>query len=200
MFKIGLELEEFCIDKKTEGVILVPKDSGIPHDGCGWLIEYRGDPCSDITDAVYSLYAKEHKARPTLDKFNVYGLRLPVMKPSKEVRLAARRRFIKSLSKYNNIYGHDSHRNSMAEAVAAVHISVTFSAEGKNNNRINKVWDFADFIRHMDVRFAAEIKDSKRNPGFYEIKSDGRVEYRSLPNNVDLNKLIEVVSAYKFKH
>lgn len=199
MFRIGLELEEFCIDKKNNEIILIPKDSNIPHDGCGWLIEYRSEPCKDIVEAVHSLYAAQYRALPLLQKFDVKGSRLPVMKPSKEVRMAARKRFIKSLVAFNNVYGHQCHKNTLAEAVAAVHVSITFSTEGKHGT-INKIWDYADFIRYMDNKFEGEILEAKRRPGFYEIKSDGRFEYRSLPNNIDLNKLITVVSKYKFKY
>ncbi len=199
MFRIGLELEEFCIDKSSKEIILIPKDSNIPHDGCGWLIEYRSEPCKDIVEAVYSLRAAEHRAQGLLKKFGVCGARNPVMKPSKEVRMAARKRFIKSLVAFNNIYGHQCHKNTLAEAVAAVHISITFSTEGKHG-RINQIWDYADFIRYMDDAFASEINESKRRPGFYEIKPDGRFEYRSLPNNIDLDKLMLVVSKYKFKY
>lgn len=199
MFRIGLELEEFCVDKKSNEIILIPKDSNIPHDGCGWLIEYRSEPCKDIVDAVYSLRANEFKNAGLLTKFDVKGVRQPVMKPSKEVRMAARKRFIKALVSFNNIYGHQCHKNTLVEAVAAVHISVTFSTEGKHG-RINKLWDYADFIRYMDTAFEKEISEAKRRPGFYEIKNDGRFEYRSLPNNIDLNKLMQVVSRYKFKY
>jgi len=198
MFRIGIELEEFCVNKDKE-VVLIPKDSYIPHDGCGWLIEYRSEPCTDIVDAVFSLRAHEYKTTEKLKKFGVSGVREPIMKPSKEVRMAARKRFIKSLVKFNNIYGYQCHKNTLAEAVAAVHISVTFSTEGKNGS-INKVWDFPDFIRYMDNKFEKEISEAKRRPGFYEIKDDGRVEYRSLPNNIDLTKLMYEITKYKFKY
>ncbi|MBV5346764.1 hypothetical protein JZU46_00825 [bacterium] len=199
MFRIGLELEEFCVDNKSKEVVLIPKDSNIPHDGCGWLIEYRSEPCKTIVDAVFSLKADEYKAKNLLTKFGVTGVRSPVMKPSKDVRMSARKRFIKSLVKFNNIYGYKCHKNTLSEAVAAVHISITFSVDGKNG-RVNKLWDYADFIRYMDEAFEKEIAESKRRPGFYEIKSDGRFEYRSLPNNIDLDKLMQVVSRYRWKY
>lgn len=197
MFKIGLELEEFCVNNSGE-ITLIPKNSNIPHDGCGWLIEYRSEACKDIVDAVYSLRAAEYKAKRLLEKAGVSGLRKPVEKPSKDVRLAARKRFIKNIVRFNNLYGHKCHRNTMTEAIAALHVSITISEESKYN-RVNKIFDFADFIRYMDKEFAQEIKESKRRPGFYEIKPDGRFEYRSLPNDVDQTKLMRVINNYKFK-
>lgn len=197
MIKIGLELEEFCVDKESSNIILIPKVANIPHDGCGWLIEYRSQPCYDITEAVYSLMAEEHRNISLLEKHNIIGLRVPVAKPAKDVRRAARRRFIKSCETFNNIYGHKCHRNNQSEAVASVHISITSSIK-RDNSDINRVWDYCDFIRYMDKAFAEEINGSKRRPGFYELKDDGRFEYRSLPNNISLNKLIDVVSSYDF--
>ena len=197
MFRIGLELEDFCVNKNNE-VVLIPKGSNIPYDDCGWLIEYRSSPCKDIVEAVFSLRADEYKNIETLKKFNVSGVRVPVMKPDKAVRIAARKRFTKGLVKFNNIYGYQYHKNTLAEAIASVHVSVTFDVEGKHGP-INKMWDFPDFIRYMDQKFAKEIAEAKRRPGFYEIKNDGRVEYRSLPNNVNQTKLMYEVNAYKFK-
>ena len=198
MFRIGLELEEFCIDNRNKEITLIPENSNIPYDGCGWLIEYRSEPCKDIVEAVFSLRAAEYKASGLLKKFGVHGARNPVMKPSKDVRMSARKRFTKRLVAFNNIYGYKCHKNTLAEAVAATHISITFSTEGKHG-RINHIWDYADFVRYMDKAFEQEITDAKRRPGFYELKPDGRFEYRSLPNNIDLDKLIQVVSKYKFK-
>ena len=196
MFKVGIELEEFCVDKLTEEIALAP--AGVSHDDCGWLLEYRSRPCSNITEAVFSMQAHEYTEKIRQEKEGVFGLREPIAKPSKKVRLAARRRFIKSLVKFNNLYGYTSHRNNLSEAVAGIHISITSSEKGEYG-RVNKLWDFADFIRHMDKTFLVEIKGAKRRPGFYEIKSDGRFEYRSLPNNVDLDRLIDVISNYDFK-
>jgi hypothetical protein len=44
-------------------------------------------------------------------------------------------------------------------------------------------------IMSFDNTFKDEIRKSGRNPGFYEVKGDGRIEYRSLPNNVDMGKV-----------
>jgi hypothetical protein len=43
------------------------------------------------------------------------------------------------------------------------------------------------------MKFAKEIAGARRRPGFYEIKSDGRIEYRSLPNTINKHKLISVL-------
>ena len=55
------------------------------------------------------------------------------------------------------------------------------------------MFDFVQIIRKLDEAFKGEIKAAKRLPGFYEIKPDRRVEYRSLPNDVDLGKIIKTL-------
>lgn len=58
------------------------------------------------------------------------------------------------------------------------------------------MFDYVDIIRKLDVNFKEEIKTTKRVKGIYAIKSgeiSNRIEYRSLPNNVDLFKIIELL-------
>lgn len=55
--------------------------------------------------------------------------------------------------------------------------------------------DHAMLVGRLDSAFKAEIRAARRNPGFYERKGDGRIEYRSLPNNVDLEKVREVLGS-----
>ena len=92
---------------------------------------------------------------------------------------------------------------------AGIHLSVTdeqtetvmsYDRDGGQNNKTvshNVLWDFSSLFRLLDKMFVNEIKDSKRNPGFYELKYDGRIEYRSLPTNIDYGKLIDVVHEWE---
>jgi len=198
MIKIGLELEEFCVSNETNEIVLVPERSNIPLDGCGWLIEYRSQPCNDITEAVHSLFADKYRNKKKLEAFGVRGLLEPIAIPSKKVREGARRRFRKEVQGFNNIYKYTSHRNTAREATAAVHISVTYNRDFIGQRPINGMFDYAHFIKYMDSQFKDEIKSTKRNPGFYQVKDFGRFEYRSLPNNISLSKLIDVVNDYNF--
>lgn len=45
-------------------------------------------------------------------------------------------------------------------------------------------FDFVEIIRNLDSEFKDEITTANRQPGFYSVKDDIRVEYRSLPNFV----------------
>lgn len=62
-----------------------------------------------------------------------------------------------------------------------------------SKQKYSQVFDFISVIRSLDTLFSKEIKDTKRVPGVYAIK-DGqygkRIEYRSLPANIDLDKLL----------
>jgi len=58
------------------------------------------------------------------------------------------------------------------------------------------LFDYVSLINKLDEAFKQEIIESGRVKGVYAIK-DGelgdRIEYRSLPNNIDLDKLIKVL-------
>jgi hypothetical protein len=209
--KIGLEKEFFLLLNGEPISLNSLKDFGLPYDDCGWLVEARGNPFHDPVDAIFSLKAEVFKIEQQLIAINANRsegfLTLsdnPLMKVSKSVRLQASRRFAKGLTKYQNLYGHESHKNAMQEATAGVHVS--FTQENWYGNKCescghcktqtyNVNFDWPQIFIKLDEAFADEIKESKRRPGFYEIKSDGRVEYRSLPANVDLDKLIKVLKS-----
>ena len=192
---IGLEKEMFV--KNAEGkVILVPKD--IPKDDCGYLAEARGLPFNNIAEAVYSLKASEHKIIHAATTAKLHIDDSPILKVSKDVRLEARRLYSKGIIAYRNLYNYKDHKHSSNECPAGVHISFTNPvnalADGKVIRTVNALFDFVSIFKALDSAFKSEIKAAKRNPGFYEIKSDNRIEYRSLPSNVNLSKVINVVN------
>ena len=193
--KYGLEKEFFVLDKNKKPIV-VP--DYLPADECGLLAEARGKPFHDITDAVFSLKSEIHKLRKIAKKHNLTLCDKPIMKISDEVMLEARRKYEKGLIKYSNLYGHLKHRNKPNETVAGVHISFTQPMTercGKTTIEYNTLFDFVSIFKKLDEKFKEEIKSAKRNPGFYEIKCDGRVEYRSLPSNVNLMKVIDVINS-----
>jgi hypothetical protein len=62
------------------------------------------------------------------------------------------------------------------------------------------MFDFRPIIERLDKEFAAELKMSNRQPGFYAVKDDCRVEYRSLPNFVftpDLAKIKPLLERFQ---
>ncbi len=66
-------------------------------------------------------------------------------------------------------------------------------------HKYSPLWDYIQLFRFLDQRFEAEIKEAGRLPGFYELKHDGRIEYRSLPANADLTKIATALQEYLSK-
>ena len=210
-FKIGFEREYFVMRQDKTAVAVVP--SALPHDDCGWLFESRGSPCQSHTgvlDALYALKladaklsrqvaAHNERCKTIVDAVKLsVGIRSCMVVP-RAVRDEARRTFTKGLVTDRNLYGHTAHRNRVTEGLAGLHVSLTHprtwtDQQSKVEYVINQVWDFASFIEQMDKAFAEEIKAAKRRPGFYDVHPDGRFEYRSLPNNVNEDKLEDVIA------
>lgn len=215
--QFGLECE-FFITKNGE-ICAVPTKYAGDADGSGLCLEARSKPYESITEAVYSLKAEIRRItkRVQADGYNI--LMEPVATVSKAIKRASRRDYVKDILRYENLYGHEDHKHKQTESPCGIHISVTVketksilhkttelylfgkSAQKHSYKDIESdvIWDYPQFIRALDIAFKEEIKSSKRNPGFYELKSDGRFEYRSLPNNIDLEKLIDTVSEIKIK-
>lgn len=205
---IGLE-QEFFLVAGEEPQVITGCWRLLPADSCGWLVEARGKPFDSVVDAVYSLQASAHTIRSNLTKINAKRvaakqpvgtlLTEPVLVIPKLVRQAAARVFTKGTVKYRNLHGFEFHRNRLLEATAGLHISFTrsqqYTDKDNNTHRYNINFDWPHIFLTLDKAFREEIRAAKRNPGFYEVKSDGRVEYRSLPNNVNLDKVIDVVQS-----
>lgn len=209
MIRIGLEKEFFALNDQNE-VVLVPET--IPHDDCGWLAEARGDPQKDIVEAVFSLRASCYRLDKLLETHNannhpenslIHFSDVPLMRVYKETRIAAQRRNDKGKIKYNNLYGHAAHRNTLSESTAGIHVSFTNAKRQVIKDttfEYNGNFDWPHVFRTLDKTFEEEIRAAKRHPGFYEMKPDGRVEYRSLPANASLDKLIEVLQKVLKSH
>lgn len=196
--KYGFELEAFVVDRAEKPVLVPP---GVPFDECGWLLEIRSEPHSDI-DMAIALFKveKDRVIQKTLSQ-GVYPSFVPLMIIPRDMKVEANRRYSKGRIQYQNIYGFQTHRCPTKFQTASLHIS--FTNEQKFDYYDNKgqhyVKTYPGFVDHaklivgLDKAFKQEIKAAKRNPGFYEVKYDGRIEYRSLPNTVDMNKVAEVL-------
>jgi hypothetical protein len=196
--QVGFEKEFFLLNEENKPQ-LIKTNTGIPYDECGWLVEARGMPFNSANDAVYNLKGKIAKITATIQKIHpTFSLSdQPFMIVDRTLRAQAAKTFQKPLVRQNNFYGHETHRNSPLEGIAAIHVSLTsqqrYKDQNGNESHYNVNFDWARIFTKLDLAFKNEIKDAKRNPGFYELKGDGRVEYRSLPANVDLDKLTQVL-------
>ena len=203
MIKIGFELEAFCLKDKP---ILVPTE--LPYDECGWLVEVRSEPHTDVEKAVHLLLAEKKVVEAKARELEVSLLFEPLLEIPRDLKVQAARLHTKGLISYRNLYEHETHKCSTRFATASLHISFTnercFNYKKHlccaKNHTEEQVFKYQGFIDHakyivaLDKAFKSEISKAKRNPGFYEIKSDGRIEYRSLPNNIDLDKLSNVLT------
>lgn len=201
--KIGFELEAFCLASKDLGPdkggnALVPclVPDGLPLDECGWLVEVRSEPHSDVTKAIFLLQAETRTVEAQAKAKRVSLSYVPLLEIPRDLKVKAARRHGKGLLTFRNLYGHETHRTRFA--TASLHVSFTEERTfryGAGTPIVNHTFTYPGFIDHariivsLDKAFAKEIAAAKRNPGFYEVKGDGRIEYRSLPNNVCLDKL-----------
>ncbi len=204
MIKVGFEKEYFLVEdgRSNPEPIIIPRASGLPYDCCGWLLEARGNPHNDVTEAVFSLLADESRLKDKLAHYNKkndknYGISIAhTMTVPKRTRIRVRREYEKGLIQYQNLYGHEHHEYEGEQSGAGVHVSFTNPREIKlehSSTIVNQNFDWARLFSGLDAAFKDEIKASHRLPGFYELKSDGRIEYRSLPADIDLRKVKEVL-------
>lgn len=202
--KFGFELEAFTFGA-DEHPRLTP--AGLPMDDCGWLAEIRSEPHDNVTKAFALLDAERRIVEKQAKALGCVLLYEPLFEIPRDLKVEAARRGGKPPIKYRNLYGYQTHKNPTRLQTASLHISVTneqhFTYYAKDAG--TKVFNYPGFIDYallvttLDKAFKAEILKAKRNPGFYEVKSDGRIEYRSLPNDVDLNKVAEVLDTVKHK-
>ena len=194
--RYGLEQEFFVYDDQQN--LVGPLLHDFTPDECGFLAEARGRPQNSICEAVFSLKADVFRLQQMATKHKMVLDSSPCTIVPHSILLACRRKFVKGTLDYQNLYGYQEHRKTNKKT-AGIHISFTeeqaiFDGNHKLITTINRMFDWVQIFRKLDKAFAVEIKAASRYPGFYEIKSDGRIEYRSLPTNCDLMKIIEVLS------
>lgn len=189
-YTIGIEVEQFLtFDKALWPASFV---DGLPHDGDQLLAEFRGKPFDNVYEAVYSVKAEmafhterlagkaEFLRTDWIEKDDQY---------SKVMRSIARKVGLrKERISWENLYGHEISRKNYTHHSAGMHISVKKEVVHKLDNGRTlveaKVLDYPEIFRKIEKEFKEEITASERVMGFYEVKSDGRVEYRSLPSSL----------------
>jgi hypothetical protein len=207
-FTVGFE-KEFAVTIDELPVVISPK-MVLPQDSCGLLAcgllaEARSQAFACPIEAAYSLKAAEHRLHEMAKIEKVELREWPIFKVPNEVRMAAMRWHTKSRVKHRNIYGYDTHRNHKNEMTAGLHVSICNTIYTRHKDvefQYNAVFDSFRFVSIMDARFQKIISETKRRMGFYEIKPQGRIEYRSLPNTVDVLEVAqflkeEVIPALK---
>lgn len=193
--KYGFEFEFFATHK---GKLASARQHGLPHDGCPIIVEARGQPHHDIYQAVGSVIAETERILARMRRARLTPIFADWVKITPEVkallREEARRGVYKKELRWRNLGGdvEPSEKNE-THLSAGLHITVTRPvslmladphSEIPDAGRCveqYQVFDYPHFFRCLEQEFIEDIMASERIPGFYEVKDDGRVEYRSLP-------------------
>ena len=165
--KYGLEKELFIF--KDDIIQFVPINSGLPFDESGVLIEARGEPSSDIIQAVYNLKAEEYRIIKMAYKLEFIASDMPIATITRDFKREVRRIYTKGLISFENMYGYKDNRHSQNEVTAAVHISFTNPrtiinyGKGKGLSEqiiVNQFFDFIKYIKALDKAFKPLISST----------------------------------------
>lgn len=128
----------------------------------------------------------QRKEHTVLEELSIYpdkktGKLLPrgVFKASLQVNFSENKMF--SFTEYEKVTVEDKYKYVSKSA----------------NKSYAGLFDYVSIIRRLDIAFAKEIVNTKRVKGVYAIKEGllgDRIEYRSLPNTIDLNELLSSLS------
>lgn len=216
MLKFGIELEYFVVDAK--GITPAYKHTS-NLDGNPVLGELRTGIFDNLIDAVFDLKRRMYLENESLKKkgvniFSSDGVLGHTVKVDDEFLKALRADKHYTSQKETewlverSIYGKKTGKvlpKVVIKASLQINISdndvIThyYTGENKESKSFKKsyseVFDYISILSVLDKHFSEEIKKSDRVPGVYAIK-DGelgkRIEYRSLPNDVSLDKLLTI--------
>lgn len=183
-----------------DGSITIPP-SGMPVDGFAGLVELRSPPSWDPYECYGNIISQCKKLEDKYDcklvlnpSHTFSASELSVIRRSTWAPVKDRTSII------SNLYNSKPKLLGRGVAMASLQINIS--------NQIGRAWttkdgeaikaqygmlDIPAVVRKLDEIFAAEIKAAKRAPGWYAVKQDIRLEYRSLPNvcfNSDLPKTL----------
>jgi hypothetical protein len=197
MLKIGLEVEFFGA---INGLIVNVAKHGIPHDEYPLLAEARGLANTDVYQAVASVRGEIEKIVESMKLAGITPLFENWIKKDKHTDALHDEILRSGIHKhigYRNLTQKTVSRKNKSYLAAGLHVSLTkgnsfhYTNENKvsSSHNYNELFDFPLIFNKISEEFKNEMAESERVPGFYEVKSDGRVEYRSLPANIIFNQL-----------
>ena len=221
IMKYGMELEFFVFDKDNKIVPAYAVTANT--DGNPFIGEIRTGVHSDVTDCVFELKKLLHietknlaskgytllllsevkvdsdclkKLRESVDYVNRKEMTVLVEKSiypgGKTGKMLPRGTFKASLqinfSQHKSFSFNEYQKRTIGKEYEYV--------SSLKNKEYSVVFDYPSLIHKLDVAFASNIRETNRIKGVYAIK-DGefgdRIEYRSLPANIYLEKLLEVL-------
>jgi len=195
--EIGIEKECFLMRGNE---IMEPGEYGFPHDEFEFLIELRSLPSDRLYPVYTTLMQEQLQNSLRANKFNMQLVDdANKMVDSDWVvdlwNKYALYRFDNS-DYTKNIYGStkNSHHFGVLDLpqgkrlTAGIHVH--FSSRDSETGKVINL-PIEDIVRKMDTAFEHDIKYAGRNLGEWEPKTHG-FEYRSLPGNADVYKVLKV--------
>ena len=177
--RYGLEVESFVVNENEE-VVIPP--TNLPVDEFPLIIEARGRPRRNIREAVYSVLAERERIKNRLKGTGLHLSSRSTFPKDQELyhELMKGRTITKSID-WSNMYGELPDRNTW---YAGIHVSFTDERSmtvGNETRTYNGMWNFMELFIRLEKEFEKDITGADRVPGMYELKGNGRIEYRSLP-------------------
>lgn len=170
----GFELEGFY--EKHSGEISTPPIE-YPTDGFPGLVEIKSSGGKDLVPAYFELLSEYVKYKNVSYKICEHTF------SGKEQNILRQRMNYKDRVNIQNIYG-KSPRLKGNKTLASFQINISSGYYNKDGIFYSRLFDPVRIVKNLDEEFSKEIKNSKRQSGFYAIKDNCRLEYRSLPNFV----------------
>lgn len=190
--KIGIEVEFFVTHngKLADASLL-----GLPHDDYPIIAEARGKPSRCAFEAVHSVLGEIERMVSILPPGHKPLFANWAKKDDhwRKLNQEAMRRGMEKSINWENLHGLPESTKNDTHVSAGMHISFTNpqeitvtwksnrSSESYTTREYNAVFDYAKLFLAIEKEFDRDIARSGRTKGFYEIKDDGRIEYRSLP-------------------
>lgn len=219
MLNFGLELEYFIF---KEGKLIPAHKVTRNHDGNPMIGEVRSIVSPFLVDCMFDIQKKIFKEKKALAEQFAKIVMIPEVQLTKDQLRDMRssvdfndRKQMRAL-KEMSVYGRDlSKILSRGHLKASLQVNISNNVEEeiitykerkdasfntctirtKVKEYRSTLFDYAAIIRYLDEYFKIAIKETKRTPGVFCIKSGekgDRIEYRSLPNNIDLELLTDI--------
>lgn len=220
--KYGIELEFFVFNRKNE--IITARTVTNNVDGNPLIGEIRTGIHNNIVDCIFELKKLIYNEQILIESKNCHIRFIPEVILSDEFIRECRKnkafvnsKRLEALEEFS-IYPNGAVSKVLPKGLRKASLQINFSenkifnyteyrrVEVEDKYRYdssNTTKSYASLFNYMnpifdlDQAFKKEIKDTNRVKGVYAIKEGqlgDRIEYRSLPNNVDLDKIIEVLT------
>lgn len=151
----GLEQECFLTKR---GEFVVPSRK-YPRDNAGYLVEARGDPFNDPTEAVFSLAAQKYKIKKMTDEDELACSFTPKVKlPIRVITDAWKAYGLPTKDKVvSNLYGESLTDEQLEYQYAGTHINISKIKNTKTGDKVTEAFDFVSVVKWLDERFKTEI-------------------------------------------